>query len=100
MLKDLRQNLPLIRDALRELPAIIHHLGEQAAEGGMKFDLQSSELQRIREQLAQQRRQRYWLAAAATAFITGALLMTLGTVPALGWSLLAAGAVSAYLARP
>lgn len=100
MLKDLRENLPQLRDAMRELPAIIHHLGEQAADGRIKFDLQSSELKQIREQLSQQRRQRYWLAIAATALVSGALVMTLGGVPALGWSLLALGALSLYVARP
>ncbi|MCH8248526.1 MAG: ubiquinone biosynthesis regulatory protein kinase UbiB [Proteobacteria bacterium] len=100
MLKDLRENLPQLRDAMRELPAIIHHLGEQAADGRIKFDLQSSELKQIREQLFQQRRQRYWLAIAATALVSGALVMTLGGVPALGWSLLALGALSLYVARP
>lgn len=100
MLKDLRENLPQLRDAMRELPAIIHHLGEQAADGRIKFDLQSSELKQIREQLSQQRRQRYWLAIAASALVSGALVMTLGGVPALGWSLLALGALSLYVARP
>lgn len=100
MLKDLRENLPQLRDAMRELPAIIHHLGEQAADGRIKFDLQSSELKQIREQLSQQRRQRYWLAIAASALVSGALVMTLGGVPALGWSLLALGTLSLYVARP
>lgn len=100
MLKDLRENLPQLRDAMRELPAIIHHLGEQAADGRIKFDLQSSELKQIREQLFQQRRQRYWLAIAATALVSGALVMTLDGVPGLGWSLLALGALSLYVARP
>lgn len=100
MLKDLRENLPQLRDAMRELPAIIHHLGEQAADGRIKFDLQSSELKQIREQLSQQRRQRYWLAIAASSLVSGALVMTLGGVPALGWSLLALGALSLYVARP
>lgn len=100
MLKDLRENLPQLRDAMRELPAIIHHLGEQAADGRIKFDLQSSELKQIREQLSQQRRQRYWLAIAASSLVSGALVMTLGGVPALGWSLLALGTLSLYVARP
>jgi len=100
MIDDLRQNLPQLRDALRELPAIIQHLGEQAAEGRIRFNLQSPELKAIQEQLAAQQRQRYWLAAAATAFIAGALTMTMGTLPELSWGLLAAGAVAAFAARP
>ena len=100
MLKDIRQNLPQFRDAMRELPGIIQQLGEQASEGRIKFNLQSPELRQIQEQLATQQRQRYWLTTAATAVISGALVMMLGSMPELAWSLLAAGAISAYAARP
>jgi len=100
VLKDLRQNLPQFRDAMRELPGIIQQLGEQVSEGRIKFDLQSPELQRIQEQLATQQRQRFWLTAAATAVFSGTLMLTLGSLPELAWSLLGAGAVAAYAARP
>ncbi|MCP4943881.1 MAG: ubiquinone biosynthesis regulatory protein kinase UbiB, partial [Planctomycetaceae bacterium] len=56
MLKDLRQNLPQLRDAMQELPGIIQHLGQQVAEGRVSFNLQSPELRQIREQLAKQQR--------------------------------------------
>ena len=100
MLKDVRDNLPQLRDAMRELPAILNHLGEQVAEGRIRFNLQSPELKIIQVQLEEQRRQRYWLAAAATCVVSGALVMTLGAIPWLGWTLLGAGAVAAYIARP
>ncbi len=100
MLRDVRDNLPQLRDALRELPAILNHLGEQVAEGRIRFNLASPELREIRKQLADQRRQRYWLTAAATSIVSGALVMTLGSVPVLGWGLLGAGAVAAWVARP
>jgi ubiquinone biosynthesis protein len=100
MLKDVRENLPQLRDALRELPAILNHLGEQVAEGRIRFNLQSPELKDIRKQLKEQRRQRYWLTAAATSVVAGSLIMTLGTVPGLGWALLGVGATAAYIARP
>jgi len=100
LLKDLRENLPQFRDAMRELPGIIHHLGEQATEGRIKFNLQSPELREIREQLANQQRQRYWLTTAATAIVSGVLVMTLGSTPVLAWALLAAGGIAAYAARP
>ena len=100
VLKDLRQNLPQLRDAMRELPAIIQHLGEQAAEGRIKFNLQSPELKEIHKQLALQQRQRYWLTAAATAMVSGALVMTLGAMPVVAWGLLAVGTIAAYAARP
>jgi len=100
LLKDLRQNLPQFRDAMRELPGIIQNLGDQAAEGRLNFRLQSPELRKIENQLATQQRQRYWLAAAATAIISGTLVLTLGSIAELGWSLLVAGALAAYAARP
>jgi len=100
VLKDLRENLPQFRDAMRELPGIIQQLGEQASEGRIKFDLQSPELRQIQKQLAIQQRQRFWLTAAATAVFSGTLVLTLGSIPLLAWSLLAAGAFAAYAARP
>ncbi len=100
MLKDVRDNLPQLRDALRELPAILHHLGEQAADGKIRLNLQSPELDDIRKQLDDQRRQRYWLAAAATLVIAGTLVLTLGTMPWLGWPLLAGGLATGAAARP
>jgi ubiquinone biosynthesis protein len=100
LLKDFRDNLPQFRDAMRELPVIIQNLGEQAAEGRMNFKLHSPELRQIEKQLATQQRQRYWLTAAATAVISGALVLTQGSLPELAWSLIAAGAIAAYAARP
>jgi ubiquinone biosynthesis protein len=100
MINDLRQNLPQLRDAMRELPGIIQTLGEQAADGRIQINLQSPELLKIREQLALQQRQRYWLTAAATAIVSGVLVITLGSNLELAWGLLAAGAIAAYAARP
>ena len=100
MLKDVRENLPQLREALRELPAILNHVGEQVAEGRIRFNLQSPELREINKQLNEQRRQRYWLTAAATSAVTGALIMTLGSAPVIGWVLLGAAALFAYIARP
>lgn len=100
LLKDVRRNLPQLRDALSELPVILNHLGEQVAEGRISLNLQSPELKIIQVQLEEQRRQRYWLTAAAASAVSGALVMTLGATPWLGWTLLGAGAIFAYAARP
>ena len=100
LLKDVRDNLPQLRDAMRELPAILRQLGEQASQGDIRLNLQSPELGAIQTQLGEQRRQRYWLAVAATAAIAGTLVLTLGTLPWLGGSLLAAAALAAIAARP
>ena len=100
LLKDVRDNLPQLRDAMRELPAILHQLGEQAADGKVRFNLRSPELAGIQKQLDEQRRQRYWLTAAATGVIAGTLVLTLGGIPWLGWTLLAGAAVAGIVARP
>ena len=100
MLKDVRENLPQLRDALRELPAIVQHLGEQIAEGSIQVDMKSSALNQIKGQLDEQRRQRYWLTTAATGAVSGTLVLTLGSLPILGWSLLAVTVVAAFIARP
>ena len=100
LIRDVRENLPQLRDALRELPAILNHVGEQVAEGRIRFNLNSPELKDIRRQLTEQRRQRYWLTVAGTSVVSGALVLTLSGLPALGWVLLGAGAVAAYVARP
>jgi ubiquinone biosynthesis protein len=100
IIRDVRENLPQLRDALRELPAILNHVGEQVAEGRIRFNLNSPELKDIRRQLTEQRRQRYWLTVAGTSVVSGALVLTLGSLPVLGWALLGTGAVAAYAARP
>ena len=100
MLRDVRENLPQLRDALRELPAILNHVGEQVAEGRIRFNLQSPELKQIRTQLDEQRKQRYWLTAAATSVVAGTLVLTLGSLPVLGWALFGVGAGAAWIAKP
>jgi len=100
LLKDVRENLPQLRDAMRELPVILRQLGEQASDGKIRLDMQSPELGKIQEQLSEQRRQRYWLTVAATGVVAGTLVLTLGTMPLLGWSLLAGGALAGIIARP
>lgn len=99
-LKDIRQNLPQMRDALKELPTILRYLGEQAAEGHGNLNLKSSELTEIKNLLAEQQRQRRWLTAAAAAVFSGGLILTFGAIPELAWGLFAAGALAVFAARP
>ena len=99
LLKDVRDNLPQLRDALRELPAAIQTLSEQAANGKIHLNLKSPELEHIQSQLTEQRRQRYWLAVAGTGIIAATLVLTLGNLPWLGWTLLGAGVVSGIAAK-
>ena len=71
VLGDLRENLPQLRDALRELPAAIKHLADQAAEGKLRVRAHTPELKLLREQLERQHKQRFLLAVGLTAAISG-----------------------------
>jgi ubiquinone biosynthesis protein len=99
MLRDVRENLPQLRDALRELPAALQQLGEQAANGNLQLNLQSPELEKIQAQLTEQRRQRYWLTVAAVGVITATLLLTLSSTAWLGWPILAAAIAAGIAAK-
>ena len=100
MIDDIRENLPQLREALRELPLAIKHLADQAAEGNLQARTQVPELKDLREQIRRQQRQHFLLATGATSAISGTLLLTLGTMPWLGWVLFVAGIVSLISGRP
>ncbi len=100
MIDDIRENLPQLREALRELPAAIRYLADRAAEGNVHTKTQGPELKALREQIRGQQRQHFLLAAGATATISGTLLVTLETMPWLGWVLFVAGTVSLISGRP
>jgi ubiquinone biosynthesis protein len=100
MIDDLRENLPQLRHALRELPAVIRELSDRAKAGDLALELRSAEIERIRRQLEGQRRQRYWLAVAMTSLLAGTLVLTLYGNPVIGGGLLIAGALAVYAGRP
>jgi len=100
IIDDIRENLPQMREVLRELPLAIKHLADQAAEGNLHARTQVPELKDLREQIKRQQRQHFLLATGATSAISGTLLLTLGTMPWLGWVLFVAGIVSLISGRP
>ncbi len=100
LLKIIREDLPQIREALRELPGVISYLSGQISRGDLKLNLHSPELRQIRDQLRKQQKQRFWLAVGATAIITGTLILSLGLLPAFAWALIAAGLLSIIAGRP
>jgi hypothetical protein len=100
VLESLRENLPQLRDAIRELPGVIRHLSEQASRGKLQMNIESTDLSALRRALSEQQRQRFYLGAGGTASICGVLLLGLGSAPAFGWILLAAGILSILIARP
>jgi hypothetical protein len=100
MVDDLKDNLPQLREALRDLPGVIHALSDQARQGNLKVRMDSPELGAIREQLQRQQRQRFWLAVGCTAVISGTLVLIVNPVMWLGWTLIAAGLTGIFAGRP
>jgi ubiquinone biosynthesis protein len=99
-LERIRQDLPQIREALRELPGVVRYLSRQIANGNPAFRLEAPELADIRNQLRAERRQMFRLAAGSTSIVSGTLVLVLGAVPWLGGLLVAAGAAAIFAARP
>ena len=77
MLDDLRENLPQLRDALRELPAAIRYLAERAESGNSDRTQQIDEIRKIRLELKALHRQRMWLTAAIVIGSAAAVVFTL-----------------------
>lgn len=100
MLEQFREDLPQVRDALRQLPGVVQHLSKEIARGDLKLNLNSPELAEIRDQLRKQQRQRYWLAVGATAIVSGTLILTWGFLPWVAWTIIAAGALGIISGRP
>lgn len=100
VLESLRENLPQLRDALRDLPGVIRLLSEQASQGKLRLNVESGELRHLRQSLQSQHRQRFFIGAGGTLLLCGTLLVGLGTAAALGWALLVSGAGMFWLARP
>ena len=100
VIDDLRENLPQLRQAMRELPAAIRELADRASTGKLSLDVRSAEIERIREQLESQRTQRYWLIVAMTSVISGTLVLTLEGNAYIGGGLLVAGLLGIFAGRP
>jgi ubiquinone biosynthesis protein len=99
-MNSLREDLPQLRDAMRELPGVIKYLSEQITQGDLQLNLRSPDLKQIREHLRDQQKQRYLLALGATAALSGTLVLTLGSAAVLGWALIAVGVAAAIGGRP
>ena len=100
MLASIRDNLPQLREALRELPGVIKTLSDQIADGNVRVTMQSPELDVIRKQLAAQSRQRFYIGSGATALIGGTLVLLMTSYAIPGWILLAGGLFGIFKGRP
>lgn len=99
-IRQLREDLPQIRESLRELPGIVRYLSGQIENEHRLLEVSSPELASIRDLLRRQHRQRFLLACGATAIISGSLIAILTTGAWPGWLLIGAGLISLYTARP
>ncbi|MDA0680437.1 MAG: ubiquinone biosynthesis regulatory protein kinase UbiB [Proteobacteria bacterium] len=96
----LREDLPHIRDALRELPGVVKYLSAQIANDDLKFNLHAPELNEIREQLKSQQKQQFALAIGISAIVSGTLVVLSGDSELPGWLLVGAGVLMALVGRP
>jgi ubiquinone biosynthesis protein len=100
LLDGIRENVPQIRETMRELPGVIRLLTEQAAKGRVSFNVRSAELEESNLRIARQQQQRFWLAVGITAFVSGVLILGLEAAPFAGFSLLAVGLAALVAGRP
>ncbi|ANO49952.1 ubiquinone biosynthesis regulatory protein kinase UbiB [Woeseia oceani] len=100
VIDSIRQNLPQLREALRELPGVVKYLADQAASGSLSMTVRSDDLTRIDQQLASQSRQRFVLLLGSTAALCGTVLLALETLPWLGAGLLAGAVIAFAKGRP
>lgn len=99
-LDQLREDLPQIRDAVRELPGVVNYLAKQIATDNFHFDSKALEIDEIRSQRVAQQKQRFILMLGVSAFVSGTLVLTLTMSTVIGCGLVAAGAVLFYAGRP
>ncbi len=99
MISDIREHLPQVRHAMRELPNALQNLSEQLGSGEIRVQIDGSELERIERSLEKQRSQRFWLALAGIGAVTGTLVLALEVQAMLGWVLISGGVVSGALSR-
>jgi ubiquinone biosynthesis protein len=99
VLGDLKDNLPQLREALRELPGAVRLLADQAARGRLVVGVRAPALAGMDRELALARRQRFWLALGFTGVVSGVLVLALTTAWT-GWLLLFAGGAALWAGRP
>ncbi len=100
VLDDFRENLPQLRQSLRDLPTVLKQIADQASLEDPAGRKQVDEIQKLRADMREQQRQRYWLTATATGVISGTLLLALEGNVYLAAALYAIAAITAFVARP
>ena len=100
LLESIRENVPQIRETVRELPGVVRLLTEQAAKGQISFDFHSADLKELSRRIERQQRQRFWLGVGFTAFVSGVLVLSVAASPLTGSSLVAVGIAALAAGRP
>lgn len=100
MLDSFRDNLPQLREALRELPSALRALADQAANGSLSMQVRSPELEAMRRAQQREERQRFLLATGGTSLLAGVLTLALTSAGWIGGLLVAGGAMTMFSARP
>ncbi|MEM8549077.1 MAG: ubiquinone biosynthesis regulatory protein kinase UbiB, partial [Pseudomonadota bacterium] len=102
VLDDIRTQWPELRETLRELPTLVRRIGEQAANGELKVQMQDPAVAKLREEVARDARSRYYVTLGAIAAGAGAYLMAVpNSLPAeVAYAALAVSAVFLLLGRP
>ncbi len=103
----LRHSLPQWSEQLPQLPGLLHHALQQAADGKLRVQWESRELEKLRRQLRRSGRRTCAVVLASALLICATIIysldsrspLMLGNAPLLTWLLTALAAIVLLLAR-
>ena len=99
IVKNIRDNLPQLRETLREMPNILKKLTTSVNDNDSHVR-QSLEIQNLKNQLYKQQKQRFFISIGSTAIISATLILLFSNITWLGWLLIILGITSIFFANP
>ena len=99
IVKNIRDNLPQLRETLREMPNILKKLTTSVNDND-SHARQSLEIQNLKNQLYKQQKQRFFISIGSTAIISATLILLFSNITWLGWLLIILGITSIFFANP
>ena len=99
IVKNIRDNLPQLRETLREMPNILKKLTTSVNDSD-SHARQSLEIQNLKNQLYKQQKQRFFISTGSTAIISATLILLFSNITWLGWLLIILGITSIFFANP
>ena len=99
IVKNIRDNLPQLRETLREMPNILKKLTTSVNDND-SHARQSLEIQNLKHQLYKQQKQRFFISIGSTAIISATLILLFSNITWLGWLLIILGITSIFFANP